>query len=259
MDHAGWIEGGIDRTRAARLGVGYAFGAATIVGLFLFFTGAAAGSSGGRFEEAIDVELATLPEPEPEVEPEPEPEVEPEPAPPQATPPEPVMPARAAPPAIEVPTDVPDAPAPEGDPGKLRSGDDPYQQGSGHGGSGRGPSSGSPPPPPPPPPPAPAPPPPPKGPTLITENDTPAQRISCPSPSLAPGMVKEPTVILVRIKISAAGVVERVKAMNGPAELRAIAEQTVMGCRFKPALDPEGRPKAVLTATQVPFRVTTGS
>lgn len=255
MDHAGWLEDGIDSARALRLGVGYSVGAASIVGLFLFFSFASEARHEKPVDEAIEVELATLPEPEPEPQAELPP---PEPRQDAAVVPEASPNRVTAPPNIDVPDAVPDEPAPEDDASKHRGGEDPYQNGL-RGGDGHGTStsrtkvSSSPRPPPAPPPP------PPKGPTLVSEKDTPPRRISCPSPSVSSGLVKEPVVILVRIKISALGAVERAKAMNGPAELRVIAESAVLGCSYRPALDPDGTPKTVLTSTQVPFRVTTGS
>ena len=248
MDLTGWTEKGVDRTRLRRLGFGYLVGAGCLAAAVTF--AAATAASRQEPDEIIDVELASLPmeeEPEPEPAPEPEPE-------PVATPsPGPRLPQ------LTTPTEVPDDAPAEKDPSDSADGaGDPYADGAGDGRAGLGGPAAPPPPPPPPPPPT-KPKPKPKAKVVrVTEDVTPPVPIaqSMPSyPSGAKAAGVEGTVV-VKYVVTASGAVASVRAVRGPAELRATCEAVVRGWRFAPAIL-DGQPVAVSRIAQFPFRIKT--
>jgi len=248
MDLNAWTQSGRDVVRMRRLGIGYAVGAVCLAGLFTFFALTARGEGSDEGEDAIDVELAQLPEEEKQNEPEPEPEPEPEQV--SADPGQ-----RAGPRAMAVPTAIPEDKPKEADAGSG-TGSDPYQDAKRYGDGSTGKTRVGPPKRLAPPPELPKPRT--DKPVRLTKDMTP------PSPLAqgAPGYPKdakangvEGTVIVMYV-VTESGDVTGVRAVRGPEELRAVCEAAVRNWRFKPAML-DGRPVSVKRTARFPFRIRT--
>lgn len=240
MDFDTWTRSGVDSLRVKRLAIGYVVGAAVVTAgtLFVFLTSPTA-SAHAEEEPEIEVQLAKEPEPEPE-------------PPPAAAEPEPEKPKPR--PRVHVPIEIPKEAPKEADPLPAPLDEpDPFEE--------QKPAVVEPPKP------AlveaPKPPAPklekPKGPTRVLEDDTPPVAISQPKPEY-PASAKAAGlegVVIVKYVISESGVVTDAKALKGPPELAGVCLAAVRSWRFKPALDFQGRPKAVTKIARFPFKLKT--
>lgn len=181
----------------------------------------------------------------------------PEPPPPQtpavADEPAPMAIPHASMPAGGTPPPAGAAP-PGGSEPSEPGGSDPYA-GDSHSNGPPGPAMPLPAAPPPAPPP---PPPPPAGPIRVTENVTPPQPISMPSPPY-PESAKAAGVegtVVVKYVVDESGAVTSVEALKGPPELASVCVATVRSWRFKPAVS-DGHPVSVIRQARFPFRIRT--
>jgi protein TonB len=246
MDFDAWTTSAGDPLRRRRLMIGYVVGVATISGLGAFIVLTSNKASAREDEEpVIEAQLAKEPEPEPP----PEPVVAPKATAPKPPPPKP---------SVKTPVEVPQEPLKEAEANKaqLAEESDPFQ---------RGESAEKPPEPtvvapPPPPPPKPVLRPENKGPVRVTEDMTRPEAIGAqakpdyPADARAQGI--EGTV-WVRYVVSEAGVVTDAKVVKGPPEFAAVCLAAVRGWRFKPALQADGKPVAVVQMARFPFKIKT--
>jgi protein TonB len=168
---------------------------------------------------------------------------------------------RPGPKALETPTEVPDDKPDEvdADANSLGgSGADPYADAKryGDGSTGRVSSApkAAPPPPPAPPPPKPVR----REVQRLTRDMTPPSPLAQSAPSY-PSDAKDSGVegtVIVRYVIQQDGSVSNVRAVRGPAELRAVCVAAVQRWRFKPAML-DGRAVAVSRTASFPFRIKT--
>jgi protein TonB len=240
MDFDTWSPSGTDTLRVKRLLLGYFVGAIAVVatGAFIFLTSPNA-SANEEEEPEIEVQLAREAEPEPEPPPPPPAEEKPKPKPRVKVP-------------IEIPMEAPKEaeplpqPSNEPDPFEEEKPAAPVETAK--------PAVVE----------APKPPPPPKqekpkGPTRVLEDDTPPELLTKTKPEY-PASAKAAGiegVVIVRYVVSETGVVTDAKVIKGPAEFQAVCLATVKAWRFKPALDFQGKPKAVVRMTRFPFKLKT--
>lgn len=249
MAFENWSQKHTDLLRLRRLLLGGGIGAAAMASamVYLVVTSEAAAELPEEEEKVVEVQLAKEPEPEPEPPPPPPP-----PSPkPQRPNPGPLLPK------LETPTTISDEKVVEKEAAPSTDGGDPYEKGGGDGSS--GPKAAvvepeAPPPPPPPPPPVV------KKPMSVSEGMTPPEPIvklvkpEYPAEAKAAGL--EGTVV-VRYVVTEQGEVTDARAMKGPPELHAVCVAAVKAMRFKPALDADGKPVAVVRYLKFPFKLRT--
>jgi protein TonB len=238
MDFDSWTRSGVDPLRLRRLALGYVVGALIVVsaGSFIFLTSPEA-SAQQEEEPELEVQLAREPEPEPEP---PPPAAEPETAKPPPKPrlrvpveipkeapreAEPLAPEPAEPEPFE---EKPAAPVEMPKPAVVEA-------------------------------PKPSPKPKPAGPTRVLEDDTPPVPLAQAKPEY-PASAKAAGlegVVIVKYVISEAGVVTDARVLKGPPELASVCLAAVKTWRFQPALDFQGKPKAVTKIARFPFKLKT--
>jgi periplasmic protein TonB len=246
MDFDAWTNRTADRQRARRLLLGYVIG---LVTLLSFGTALALTSHKEVAEEEEEnvqnVLLAAEPEPEPEPEAaEPEP-VDPNPAP--AQPRGPVMPTLAVP--TEIPSDAPAETAPANDYNPYASGD-PYQYATQGRVARAAPAvvkAASPEP-------AAAP----IGPSRVTADTTPPQKLSgaaftYPAAAKAAGIEGK---VIVKFVVKEDGSVTDIQVVKGPDALRDAVIEMVKSYKFTPALR-GGQPVSVIQTKVFNFKLTT--
>jgi periplasmic protein TonB len=238
MDFDSWTPSRVDSLRIKRLAIGYLVGAiaVAVAGSFIFLTSPNA-SAQEEEEPEIEVQLAKEPEPEPEPpppavveeKPKPKPRVsvpieipkeaikEAEPVPQQANEPDPFEEKTTV---VEAPKPtVVEAPKPVLTPKAAK----------------------------------------PQGPTRVLEDDTPPVPIAQSKPEY-PASAKAAGlegVVIVKYVISETGIVTDAKVLKGPPELSGVCLASVKTWRFKPALDFQGKPKAVTKIARFPFKLKT--
>lgn len=244
-----WTHKTTDVLRVKRLligaGVGLTLVFGGVAGVVLTSSQAAAET---EEEEAkvVEVELAKEPEPEP-------------PPPPPAE----LKPHHSNPgprlQKLETPVTISEEKVQEKDAKPSKGGgEDPYQKGGGDGTTGEKAVVEAPatPPPPPPPPVVPQV----KKPVPVSEGMTPPEPIvklvkpEYPADAKAAGL--EGTVV-IRYLVNEQGEVTEVRAAKGPTELYAVCVAAVKAMRFKPALDPDGKPVMVVRYMKFPFKLRT--
>lgn len=243
-----WSNQSRDILRLKRLMLGSGIGLAGLAGVFGYLMLSSPKALAEEVEEdakVVEVELAKEPEPEPP------------PPPPELTP------RRSNPgprlPKLETPTTISEDKPQEKEAKPAASGEgDPYEKGGGDGTSGPAKAVVEAP--------APAPPPKPvalpkdKRPVPVAEGMTPPEPIvklvkpEYPAEAKAAGL--EGTVV-VKYVVTENGDVSDVRALKGPSELFAICVAAVKAMRFKPALDADGKPVAVVRYMKFPFRLRT--
>jgi len=245
MDFAAWTQTGHDPLRVRRFVLGYGVGAVSVALVATFITLSASGvSSGdGADDEGVrDVQFATEPEPEPE------PEIEklapkPKPALPKLR--TPTLIPKDAPEEADAKTDSPD------------DGNDPYMLDDGSAAEEVEPAAKPEPKPEPKPivKAKPAPKPALPKPVRVTENMT---QPKCTIPPAAyPESAKSQGIegtVLVRFVVTESGAILGVKAVRGPAELRAASEAAIRAATCQPAMM-EGSPITVFQARPFRFRL----
>jgi len=234
--------------RVKRLLVGASLGTAMVVGgiAFVVLTSSRAVAEVQEEEaKVVEVQLATEPEPEP-----------PPPPPPSELKPHKPNPGPRLQ-KLETPTTISDETLQEKDVKPSTGGGDPYEKGGGDGSS--GPATPTvvepvaPPPPPPPPPKV-------KKPVPVSEDMTPPEPIVKMVKPEHPPELKAAGIegtVVVRYVVNEQGEVTDVRAVKGPAEFHAVCVTAVKTMRFKPALDADGKPVAVVRYIKFPFKLRT--
>ena len=238
MDFDSWTRSSVDSIRIKRLVIGYVVGAVAVVtaGAFIFLTSPNA-SAQEEEEPELEVQLAKEPEPEPEPPPPPVVEEKPKPKP-----------------RLQIPVEVPREAIKEADPLPQASNEpDPFEEKPAIVETPKpavveapkpvlAPTIERP-----------------RGPTRVLEDDTPPVAIAQTKPEY-PASAKAAGlegVVIVKYVISEAGVVTDAKVLKGPPELSLVCLSAVKTWRFKPALDFQGKPKAVTKIARFPFKLKT--
>ncbi len=252
MAFEAFVESKVSSAYVQRLGQGFAIAACMLVGI-----------------GAVSARMMKAPPAPPKVEeptevkfveeiPEPEKLPEPPPAAPVVVPDSVKVNHEPPPPPPPVPTEIPQGKLEEADPSKDKG------MSGAHGGDPGGAGSGTgtvvaPPPPPPPPPTVSAPPPPPapKGPSLVSETDTPAKALVNPAPpypaaARAAGLMG---AVTVRITIDESGDVTDVKVVKGDPNFDDAVVETVKKWKFTPAKHEDGTPFKTTIVRKFPFKI----
>lgn len=247
-----WSESGIDAERRKRLLLGGFIGVVAVTGGIagIVLSSSRAEAEVEDEEKVVEVQLATPPEPEPEPDPTPPPPPPPD-AKPRAPRPGPKLPK------LDTPTEISKEAVTEKEVADTGGGEDPFQRGGGDGAPGAAPAVVEPAVP------APAPKPPPpkvKKPVPVTEGMTPPESIGDKAKPEYPADAKAAGIegtVVVRYVVDERGNVTDVRAVKGPPELHAVCVAAVKAMRFKPALDADGKPVAVVRYFRFPFRLRT--